>query len=167
MTCTAFHTAASSPSVDYFRFKAYFYPIPLLLHSERSPFICLSGNESKVNRNALTVCLVDHVTYITVYASDKQPPCYAWLSRFFKPCFIPQQEFHLWGCDIFYVIYSIVLSPPAMAAPPPHPLAISFDNPSLCFCNEKQHSSSGMTSSVSTEAGTEDTTLPRDWIAPT
>ncbi|KAF1378930.1 hypothetical protein PFLUV_G00195620 [Perca fluviatilis] len=53
-----------------------------------------------------------------------------------------------------------------MAAPPPRPLAISFDNPSLCFCNEKQHSSRGMTSSVSTGAGTEDATLPEDWIAP-
>lgn len=53
-----------------------------------------------------------------------------------------------------------------MAAPPPRPLAISFDNPSLCFCHEKQHSSRGMTSSVSTGAGTEDATLPEDWIAP-
>lgn len=122
MTCTAFHTAASSPSVDYFRFEAYFYPLPLLLHSESSPFICLSGNESKVNRNALTVRLVAQVTYIAVYASDKQPPCYAWLSRVLKSRFIPIQEFHLWGCDIFYVIYSIVLSPPAIAAPPPVPL---------------------------------------------
>lgn len=118
-----------------------------------------------MNRNALTVRLVDHVT-IVVHGSDKQPPHYARFSQFFKSCFIPKQEFHLWGCDIFYVIYSIVLSPLAMAAPPPRPLAISFDNPSLCFCNEKQHSSRGMTSSVSTGAGTEDATLPRDWIAP-
>ncbi|KAM3601984.1 uncharacterized protein V6R79_022311 [Siganus canaliculatus] len=52
-----------------------------------------------------------------------------------------------------------------MAGPPPRPLAVSFDNPSLCFCNEKQHYSRGMTSSVSTGAGTEDATLPTDWIA--
>ncbi|KAK9536106.1 hypothetical protein VZT92_005917 [Zoarces viviparus] len=53
-----------------------------------------------------------------------------------------------------------------MAAPPPRPLAISVDNPGLCFCNEKQHSSRGMTSSVSTGAGTDAVTLPGDWIAP-
>lgn len=109
---------------------------------------------------------MDHVT-IDVYASDKQPPHYAWLTQFLKSRFIPKEEFHLWGCDIFHVIYSIVLRPLAMAAPPPRPLAISFDNPSLCFCNEKQHSSRGMTSSVSTGAGTEDATLAEDWIAPT
>lgn len=40
--------------------------------------------------------------WLAVYASDKQPPCYTWLSQFFfKSRFIPKQEFHLWGCDIF------------------------------------------------------------------
>lgn len=87
--------------------------------------------------------------------------------NFSNPASSPSKNSIFWGCDIFYVIYSIVLSPPAMAAPPPRPLAIGFDNPSLCFCNEKQHSSRGMTSSVSTGAGTEDATLPADWIAPT
>ncbi len=93
MSCTAFDTPASSPSVEFFRLEAYFYPVPLLdfssngVHSECTPFICLSGNENKMNRNA--VWLVDHVT-IAVYASDKQPPRYAWLSQFFKSRFIPK-----------------------------------------------------------------------------
>lgn len=65
---------------------------------------------------------------------------------------------------MWFILLSWVLRP--WLPPPPHPLAISFDNPSLCFCNEKQHSSRGMTSSVSTGAGTEYTTLPEDWIAP-
>ena len=65
-------------------------------------------------------------------------------------------------CDLFYCP-----EPSGHGCPSARPLATSFDNPSLCFCNEKQHSSRGMTSSVSTGAGTEDTTLPKDWIAPT
>lgn len=64
-------------------------------------------------------------------------------------------------CDLFYCPESS-----SHGCPSTRPLAISFDNPSLCFCNEKQHSSSGMTSSVSTGAGTEGATLPKDWIAP-
>ncbi|KAG7222762.1 hypothetical protein INR49_016081 [Caranx melampygus] len=59
-----------------------------------------------------------------------------------------------------------VSKPSSHGCPSTRPLAISFDNPSLCFCNEKRHSSSGMTSSVSTGAGTEGATLPEDWIAP-
>lgn len=64
---------------------------------------------------------------------------------------------------MWFILLSWVLRP--WLPPPPHPLAISFDNPSLCFCNEKQHYSRGMTSSVSTGAGTDDATLPVDWIA--
>lgn len=69
----------------------------------------------------------------------------------------------LWhfSCDLFYCPESS-----GHGCPPPRPLAISFDNPSLCLCNEKQHSSRGMTCSVSAGAGTEDATLAADWIAP-
>lgn len=125
--------------------------------------MCLSGNKSQVNRNALTVWPAYHVTYRAVYTSWITPMlCVA-----LKSHFILKQNFHLLRWEHFYVTYSIVLSPLGVAAPPPCPLAISFDNPSLCFCGEKPHSSRGMTSSVSTGAGTEDTTLPGDWVAPT
>lgn len=148
----------------------YFYISPLLdfssirVHSECTPYICLSGNESKMNRHALTVSLVDHVT-VAVYASDKQPHVMHGSLSISNPASSPSKNSICGAVTFFmwFILLSWVLWP--WLPPPPHPLAISFYNPSLCFCNEKQHSSRGMTSSVSTGAGTDDATLPEDWIA--
>lgn len=66
---------------------------------------------------------------------------------------------------MWFILLSGVLWPRLL--PPPHPLAISCHNASLCLCNEKQHSSRVMTSSVSTGVGTRGATLSKDWVAPT
>lgn len=52
-----------------------------------------------------------------VYAPHKQPPFYTWHCQFFRNKFNSEQGVHLWGCDIFHVIYSIVPSLLAVAAP--------------------------------------------------
>lgn len=52
---------------------------------------------------------------------------------------------------MWFILLSGVLWPRLL--PLPHPLAISCHNASLCLCNEKQHSSGVMTSSVSTGVG--------------
>lgn len=127
MSCAASHSAASSPSVQLFRLEAYFYPLPLLhfsstgVYSESSSFICLSGNESKMNRKVLTVWLVDHVT-VAVYASDKQPPCS------FIPASSQSKDFVCEAVTFFmwFILLSQVLGPWLPLRPVPSPSALTI-----------------------------------------
>lgn len=79
---------------------------------------------------------------------------------------IPKQNSIRRAVTFFMWFMPLSWVPHPLFPPPPHPLSVSSDNPSLCLWNEKQHSSRGMTSSVSTGAGTEDATLPVDWTPP-
>lgn len=104
----------------------------------------------------------------TVHAMREQPSCYTLVICLFSIFNTTVRKDSICGAMTFFmwfILLSGVLWPRLL--PPPHPLAISCHNARLCLCNEKQHSSGVMTSSVSTGVGTRGATLSKDWVAPT
>lgn len=83
-----------------------YYIVWGFVYSECTAFNWLSGNESKMNGNALTLWWVDHVI-TAVYAFEKYPSYYVRLSLFFSNPPPPQVRIWfvgLWhfSCDLFY-----------------------------------------------------------------